>query len=202
MTGEAVIGLAAATFVFAILPGPGVMAVIAQSLGRGFGQGARFTAGLALGDMIYLFMAMCGMGFAASQLGAYFAILKWIGAGYLIWLGLSCFRSSPPPQDAPQKPLRRGGAFTAGLCVTLGNPKAIAFYCGFLPGFVDLAALTPTDMAQVAGVTFPIIFLVPVGYAWLAARGRRAASSTRLWKLANRAAGTVMIGAGAAVVAD
>jgi len=202
MTGEAVIGLAAATFVFSVLPGPGIMAVIAQSLGRGFGHGVRFTAGLAIGDMLYLFMAMFGMGFAASQLGAYFVILKWIGAGYLVWLGLSCLKASPPHMDRPETPLRRGGAFTAGLCVTLGNPKAIAFYCGFLPGFVDMASLTPMGMGQVAGVTFPIIFLVPAGYAWLAARGRRAARSTTLWKFASRTAGTVMIGAGVAVVAD
>jgi threonine/homoserine/homoserine lactone efflux protein len=65
-----------------------------------------------------------------------------------------------------------------------------------------MTALTPARMGAVVAVILPIVFLVPVGYAWLAARGRRAVRSTRLWTVANRGAGTVMIGCGVAVAAE
>ncbi|BCS88399.1 LysE family translocator [Pseudodesulfovibrio sediminis] len=201
MTLESGIALALATFIFALIPGPGISAVVAQSLARGFKAGAAFSCGLASGDVIYLLTALFGMGWVASQIGSYFVILKWAGAAYLIYLGVKCWLAKPPVQQAGdcQAPARAGRSYLAGFCVTLGNPKAIAFYCGFLPGFVDMSALTGTDILLVISIIVPIIVSVPIGYAWLAARGRNAVRSTRMWKVLNRTAGSIMIGAGAAV---
>ncbi|WP_207259982.1 LysE family translocator [Desulfovibrio sp. Huiquan2017] len=202
MTVESGIALALATLVFACIPGPGVSAVVAQSLTRGFKAGAGFTLGLALGDVCYLLTALFGMGWVASQIGPYFAVLKWAGAAYLVYMGVKCWLAKPNFEQAQcGLPVRPGRSFLAGLCVTLGNPKAIAFYCGFLPGFVDMRALTGTDVALVMGIIVPIIGTVPLVYAWLASRGRNAIRSTRLWKAMNRTAGTIMIGAGAAIAA-
>lgn len=204
MTLESGIALALATLVFALIPGPGVSAVVSQSLARGFKAGASFTAGLACGDTLYLLTALFGMGWVASRIGPYFVILKWAGAAYLIYLGIRCWTARPPEHGAGgcEEPVNAGRSYLAGLCVTLGNPKAIAFYCGFLPGFVDMTALTAKDVILVVCVILPIIFAVPMGYAWLAARGRGAVRSTRLWKTLNRGAGTVMIGAGAVIASD
>ena len=185
-------------------------ALVAQSLSRGFSHGVRFGVGLVMGDMVYLLTALFGMGWVASQLGGYFVLLKWIGAAYLGWLGvkslMAAFSGKMPDTSGETDTVRntrfRGSTFLAGTCVTLGNPKVIAFYCGFLPGFVDMAGLTPLDMAEVVGTIVPVVLGVVVMYAWLAARGREAARSTRLWKWANGTAGCVMIGAGVAVVAD
>jgi threonine/homoserine/homoserine lactone efflux protein len=201
MTLESGIALAFATLVFALIPGPGISAVVAQSLARGFKAGASFTAGLACGDTIYLLTALFGMGWVASQIGPYFVILKWAGAAYLVYLGVRCWLATPPAGNttACVEPVNAGRSYLAGLCVTAGNPKAIAFYCGFLPGFVDMQALTPKDIVLVVSIILPIIFSVPMGYAWLASRGRSAIRSTKLWKAMNRTAGTVMIGAGVAV---
>jgi threonine/homoserine/homoserine lactone efflux protein len=71
-----------------------------------------------------------------------------------------------------------------------------------LPGFVNMAQLDGANMALVACIILPTVFATMVGYAWLAGKGRRAAGSTRLWKLVNRSAGAVMIGAGVAVVTE
>ncbi|MFW5488465.1 MAG: LysE family translocator [Desulfovibrio sp.] len=209
MTVEAILGLGAAAFVFALIPGPGVTALVAQSLSRGFSHGLRFGVGLVMGDMVYLLTALFGMGWVASQLGGYFALLKWIGAAYLAWLGAKSLRAAfsnkmpqPAATNTDKKTRFRGSTLLAGTCVTLGNPKVIAFYCGFLPGFVDMAKLTPLDMAEVVCTIVPVVLSVVTIYAWLAARGREAAQSTRLWKWANGTAGCVMIGAGVAVVAD
>ncbi|MBU1002847.1 MAG: LysE family translocator [Proteobacteria bacterium] len=203
MTVEGLIALAGATALFALIPGPGVMAVVAQALARGLGTAVLWTAGQVLGDMIYLLMALFGMGWVASQLGDGFIVLRYLGAGYLIWMGLRAWTARPPAEGASSPSGKaRGRSFLGGMCVSLGNPKAIAFYCGFLPAFIDLTALTPSDAATVIAVICPIVFLIPVGYAWLAARGRGAMRTTRLWKIANRSAGAVMIGTGAAVMAE
>jgi len=204
MTIESIIALALATFVFACIPGPGVSAVIAQSLARGFKAGVGFAGGLVCGDLIYLLTALFGMGWVASQVGPWFAVLKWAGAAYLIYMGIKCWLAKPPTEQETSCPLptKSGRSFLAGLCVTLGNPKAIAFYCGFLPGFVNMPELTGSDISLVVGIMMPIVFVVPVGYSWLAARGRDAVRSTKVWKVANRSAGTIMIGAGLAVASE
>lgn len=206
MTLEGLFALAGATALFAFVPGPGVMAVVAQAVARGFGPAVLWCAGQVLGDMIYLAAAMFGLGFVATQLGDGFIVLRFIGAGYLVYLGLRCWLAKMPERgvgpSASPAARGRGRYFLGGMCVSLGNPKAIAFYCGFLPAFLDLGALTTGDACLVAGVMCPIVFLVPVGYAWLAAKGRGAMRYGKMWKLANRTAGSVMIGAGLAVAAE
>jgi len=203
MNIHALLALAGATTVFALIPGPGIMAVVAQALTRGFRPAVLWTAGQAAGDMVYLLTALLGLGWVAAQLGDGFVVLRYAGAAYLIWMGLKAWMAKPPAPDAPAPaPRACGRFFLGGMCVSLGNPKAIAFYCGFLPAFVDMTALTPARVGTIVAVILPIVFLVPVGYAWLAARGRRAARASRLWTVANRGAGTVMIGCGVAVAAE
>ncbi|BBD07272.1 LysE family translocator [Desulfovibrio ferrophilus] len=203
MTVEGLIALAGATALFALIPGPGIMAVVAQALSRGLGPAVMWITGQVLGDMIYLLMAMFGLGWVASQLGDGFIVLRYVGAAYLIWMGFKAWTAKPPCENVTAPPARAGGRyFLGGMCVSLGNPKAIAFYCGFLPAFIDLTVLTSTDAATVIAVICPIVFVIPVGYAWLAARGRGAIRTTRIWKIANRSAGAVMIGAGATVAAE
>lgn len=202
MSIEGLFALAGAAFLFALIPGPGVMAVVAQALTRGFGTAVCWTAGQVLGDMIYLCMALFGMGWIASQLGEGFVVLRWIGAGYLVWMGVRAWLAAPPAPGAAPSARTAARSFAGGMCVSLGNPKAIAFYCGFLPAFLDMAALSARDAAVVVGVICPIVFLVPVAYAWLAARGSRGIRSVRIWKIANRGAGTVMIGAGVAAAVE
>lgn len=207
MTVHGAFALTVATFIFAAIPGPGVTAVVAQSMGRGLKHALLWSAGLVMGDAAYLLMALFGMGWVAQQLGGAFVVLKWIGAGYLVYLGLRCLFAKPPvegqaaePEPQTAKSLAR--TFSGGFCVSVSNPKVIAFYCGFLPGFVDLHALTSLDVALVTAIILPTVYGVIAGYAWLAARGRNMARSRRLWKVATRGAGAAMIGAGAAVAAN
>lgn len=203
MTPEGLLALAGATAIFALIPGPGIMAVVAQALSRGFGPAVMWTAGQTVGDMVYLLAAMLGLGAVASLMGEWFVVLRYVGAAYLVYMGVRCFMAQPPQGEGVAPPVRgMWRSFVGGMCVSLGNPKCIAFYCGFLPAFVDLSALTVTGGATIVAVMCPIVFGVPVGYAWLAARGRRVLRSTRVWKTANRTAGTVMIGAGVAVAAE
>lgn len=204
MTIEGAAALALATFVFAAIPGPGVAAVVSQALARGFIPAFLWGVGIILGDAFYLFSAMLGLSVAAQHLGWGFTVLKWAGAAYLAYLGLRCLlapnidaASAPPPE-----PRGLARTFAGGFCVSLGNPKVMAFYCGFLPGFVDMRALSGPDMLLVAMVILPTCLGVVSLYAWLAARGRRAALGGRTWGLARRGAGLAMLGAAVAVAAD
>nr|WP_321255471.1 LysE family translocator [uncultured Pseudodesulfovibrio sp.] len=203
MTIESGIALAFATFVFASIPGPGVSALVAQSLSRGFKAGVGYAAGLACGDLVYLLTALFGLGWVSSQIGPWFAVLKWVGVAYLVYMGVRAWMAKPPTeQDSACVPIRGRRSFLAGLCVSLGNPKVIAFYCGFLPGFVHMSELKTVDIIMVVSIIIPTVFTVLATYAWLAGRGRTAIRSTRVWKIANRTAGSIMIGAGAAIAAE
>lgn len=207
MTMHGALALTLATLLFAAIPGPGVTAVVAQSLGRGLRHALLWSAGLVLGDAAYLLMALYGMGFAAQQLGGAFVFLKWLGAGYLVFLGLRCLFAKTPKQSGGAEPMPRTAkslarTFAGGFCVSVSNPKVIAFYCGFLPAFVDLHTLSGLDAACVAAIILPTVYAVIAGYAWLASRGRNMARSGRVGKIVTRGAGVAMIGAGAAVAAN
>ncbi len=209
ITPESALALCLATFVFAAIPGPGVTAVVSQALGRGLGPALFWGLGIVLGDAFYLLLAMLGLTWVAQQLGGAFVVLKWAGAAYLVYLGARCIWSSLRPgaqgssQSQSQAPARRSAGartFLGGFLVSLGNPKVVAFYCGFLPGFVDLSALSGLDMACVALVILPTCYSVIALYAWLASRGRNIAGSGRLRLALGCGAGAVMIGTGVALI--
>ncbi len=203
MTPASTIALIFAVLIFALIPGPGVMSIIAQSVARGFKSSALWCLGIVSGDLVYLVLAIFGMGFVAQKMGTGFMILKWIGAAYLVCLGIQCWRT-PPPADQNDIPVEKSfiRTYSAGLCLSLGNPKLIAFYCGFLPGFMNLQTLKTTDIIIVVSAVIPTVLSVLLGYAWLGNKSRNAIRSPRIWKIANRSAGSVLIGSGVAVITE
>ncbi|WP_320006236.1 LysE family translocator [Maridesulfovibrio sp.] len=204
MTITSTIALIFAVLIFAIIPGPGVISIIAQSVSRGFKSTALYCLGIVSGDLCYLLLAIFGMGFMAQKLGAGFMILKWAGAAYLVYLGIKSWTAIAPCADYEIQPAAKsiGRTYLAGLCVSLGNPKLIAFYCGFLPGFMDLQALGTFDIIIVICSVIPTILSVLLVYAWLGNRSRAAIRSPRIWKIANRCAGSVLIGSGVVIATE
>jgi threonine/homoserine/homoserine lactone efflux protein len=207
MSVHGAFALVLATFVFAAIPGPGVTAVVAQTLAGGRRHALLWGLGLVAGDACYLLVAMLGLSWVAGKVGGSFVILKWLGAGYLAWLGL---RYMFPPRGGEAKaaaaPVRgresTGRTFLGALAMSLGNPKLVAFYCGFLPGFVDMPSLSGADMALVAVLVLPTCYAVLAGYAWITARGRSVLAGGRAMAWTRRGAGAVLLGTAAAVVAE
>jgi threonine/homoserine/homoserine lactone efflux protein len=198
MTLPTTLALAAAVFVLGVTPGPGVFAGVARALASGLGAALIFTAGMLVGDVILLLLAIFGMAAVAETLGELFILVKIAGGAYLVWLGIKLWRIEPIPVGAaPEREADLWRVGTGGLVLTLGNPKAILFYAAFLPTFIDVTRLDAADIA-VAVVTV-ILFLVMLGYCSLAARARRLFRSPQSMRWLNRGAGTLMIGAGAAV---
>ncbi len=201
MTWESALALAATCFISMVSPGPGVMALVGHALASGFRRSIGFILGMVTGDLIFLTLAILGMAAIAHAFESLFMAIRLAAAGYLVYLGLRAWRAAPRIFDALRQgdtPARSHHAkgYLSGLAVTLSNPKVIIFYIGILPGFVDLTALSSTDVGIVTGIVVGVLAALMIGYAAAAGRARHMLRSQRAQKLLNRGSGSVMIGAG------
>ena len=187
--------------VLAASPGPGVFATIARALASGLRPSLVVICGIILGDVIFLLFAAFGLSMVAQALGNLFFIVKLCGGTYLIWLGVRIWLKKPEPVTANQNlnTHSRWGNFASGLVITLSNPKVILFYCGFLPTFLDLSALTLIDLVIVVTIITIVLGCVLGTYAFLASRARRMFTNQQAVRRLNRAAGGVMVAAGVAI---
>ncbi|WP_321370475.1 LysE family translocator [uncultured Desulfuromusa sp.] len=184
---------AIAMLILAASPGPGVFATVSRSLSSGFRPALTVITGIILGDIIFLLFAIFGLAFLAQTLGHFFNIVKLLGGGYLIWQGIKIFRSDAGLTDANAKAATsKAGNFIAGLFITLGNPKVILFYCGFLPTFVSLTELTLSDIFIIIAVITTVLAAVLGSYAWLASSARKLLKTPHQVKRLNRVAGGIM----------
>ncbi|HVU36686.1 MAG TPA: LysE family translocator [Opitutaceae bacterium] len=185
------------------LPGPGIFSVVSCAMAHGFRSALAMIVGLVLGDLIYFTLAIAGLAALARSMGEFFYIVKLIGGGYLIWLGVKLWRQSrhAPAQVDVARTVTRSHhrSFVAGFLVTISNPKVIGFYAGLLPTFIDLERLTLTEAFTMAGIVVLTVATIPALYAYAAARSRRFFQSARSLKVLNRTAGTVLIGSGITV---
>lgn len=204
MSLETLLAFTLAMFLLSVTPGPGFLMVVARALADGFKAGLAAIAGLVLGDLLFLLLAILGMSALAAVLGEFFLAVKILGAAYLIWLGVKTWRSRPRlPQmaepEAAGRSMPHWRSALLGFFVTLGNPKVILFYGALVPTFVDVTALTAADVAAMVLVVAAMLFLVVGFYAWLAARAGRMVRSERAVSWLNRLTGGVLVGAGIAV---
>jgi len=188
---------AGAMFLLAITPGPGVFATVARALASGFGHAAVVVLGIVLGDLVFLLLAIYGLAAAAGLLGDFFTLVKLGGAAYLAWLGVKLWRSRTIATTTTAIEETNWSAnLVSGLVITLGNPKVILFYLGFLPAFVDLQTLQTADVLMIAIVVSLVLGATMLGYAYAAARARRLFQSPKAKRLLNRTSGGVMIATG------
>ncbi len=201
MTLESIWMLAGAILVLAATPGPGVFASVAQSLSSGFRSSLDVIAGIVAGDILFLLAAIFGLSAIAKVLGDLFIVVRIAGACYLIFLGWKMWSKGPVAVDISTASGKKGHRqrFLSGLLVTLGNPKVIIFYAGFLPAFLDLGSLTVGDSIIVCGVIAAVLGGVLTAYTYSADRARKAFSSQRATRNLNRGAGTIMVGTGVAI---
>ena len=199
---QSTLALAFAVLVFALIPGPAILACVAQGLGRGFGSAAMLATGIVLGDLVFLWFALFGLAAVAALLGELFLLVRIAGGTWLLWLAWKMWRDARhvgrDPLPAP--PAAGVRSLAAGLALTLGNPKVILFYLGFLPAFMDLGAIRGSDAVLVSAVVGGILIAVNLAYAAAAARARRLLQHPRRLAAAQRTAAGVMAGTGVAVL--
>ena len=201
MTLESAIAFTLAMLILAASPGPGVFATVAQALAGGFRSALDVIAGIVTGDLVFLLLAVFGLTALARTLGDLFIVVKLTGGGYLIWLGVKLWLTKPVPSGQKTGANLESGKqrFLGGLFITLGNPKVILFYAGFLPTFIDLGGLSIRDLLVVACLVAVVLVLTLGAYAYSASRARELFTKPRAIRNLNRGAGTIMIGAGVTI---
>jgi threonine/homoserine/homoserine lactone efflux protein len=190
-----------ALFVAAASPGPGIAAIVARVLGRGLNGAVAFTAGIALGDVVWLTFAVLGLAVIAQTFQGVFLVIKYAGAAYLLYLAWKLWTAPVVPRDvAPDRSdINRIRLFLAVLAVTLGNPKVMVFYLALLPNIIDLQTVTILGWLELSLVVLGVLAVVFGAYVVLAARTRRLFTSPRAMRLINRGTGAVMASAAAAI---
>jgi threonine/homoserine/homoserine lactone efflux protein len=202
MAFETWIGFVAAAAVILAIPGPTILLVIGQSIGTGRNGAWPLVIGVAAGDLVAMSLSLAGLGAILATSATAFTVLKWAGAAYLVWLGVSLWRAKVPgdvPGAGEMPPARDAvKAARASFVVTALNPKSIAFFVAFVPLFIDPASpFLPQALVLVA--TFVTMAGLNASlYALLAARMSAAVRRPRVRRWFNRAGGAMLVGAGAA----
>lgn len=201
MSFEIWIALVLALTLLGLSPGPAWAAVVTTAMARGFRAAATMAIGVALGDVFFLLLAVSGLALLAQLLGSFFLVVKFAGAAYLIWLGIKIWRQPPTVTESEAASGRSLGPLIGGFALTLGNPKVIMFYLGFLPAFLDLGALSNRDVGLVAATAFLVIAGMLCGYGAFAAGSRRLLRRMGIRRLIGRLLGSTLIGTGLFVAA-
>lgn len=186
-----------ALFLAAASPGPGLAAIVARVLGRGVQGALVFTVGVAVGDVVWLSLAICGLAVLAQTFQLVFLVVKWIGVVYLLFLAWKMWTAPVAAQDvaAIERQESQLTLFLAGLAVTMGNPKVMVFYLALLPTILDLSRISILGYLELVVVTLAVLTLVFGAYIGLAARARLMFTSAKAIRVANRSSATAMTGA-------
>lgn len=200
MSLEHWLAFVAASAVLLAIPGPTILLVISYALGHGRKAARSTVAGVALGDFTAMTASMLGLGALLATSASLFTALKWIGAAYLIYLGVKLWRapvSAEGVEEAAEMPRERPWRiFLHTYVVTALNPKSILFFVAFLPQFLDTARPLLPQMI-IFEVTFLVLATINAAlYGTLASMARTTIRRPSVQRTVNRAGGSLMIGAG------
>ena len=202
MTLAVLIAYSGALFIAAVIPGPGVTALVARALGSGFRLTFVMGLGLILGDMVYLTAVILGLAFIAQTFTTTFMLIKIAGALYLVHIAWKLWTAGLMPQDIQaQRSTSLTMSFLSGLFVTLGNPKTMLFYVALVPTLIPLEAIGPSDYAALVGVTFVVLIAVLIPYILLASQARTLLKKPNSLKTLNRSAASILAGTAAYIAA-
>lgn len=198
MNIELWIAFVIASVIILIIPGPTIILVVSQAISHGRRSVLPLVAGVVLGDFTAMTLSLLGLGAVLAASAVLFTVLKWIGALYLVYLGLKLWQThpngsnirSPDPLSSDRALVKRA------FVVTALNPKSIAFFVAFLPQFID--PLTPYAVQlPILGITFLVLAGINAAlYAIFAGHLREAMLNTTVRKWFNRCGGSALMGAG------
>ncbi|HPD91464.1 MAG: LysE family translocator [Rhodobacter sp.] len=194
----------AASLALLIIPGPTILLVLSYAISQGRRVALAMAAGVALGDLIAMTTSLAGLGALVLASAALFTVLKWIGAVYLVYLGIKLVRSAGSARLGPVESLaatRPAAVFAHAATVTALNPKSIAFFIAFVPQFVAAdRALLPQFAVLV--VTFVGLAAInALAYALLADRLRAKVARPSVLAWFSRLGGGALIAMGIATAA-
>ena len=188
-----------AAALLALTPGPGIAYVVARTVAGGRQEGLASCLGTGLGGMLHVLAAALGLSVLLAQSALTFSLMKYVGAAYLIYLGVRLLMQKPPADDA--SPVSAQGvrrAFAEGILVEALNVKTALFFLAFLPQFTTPAEPLLMQLVLLGSICVALNTLVDVmavlGAQRLLNSGLGRAAQARLM---TRASGVTMIGLGA-----
>lgn len=189
---------AGALFVLFLTPGPVWVALIARTLSGGFHGAWPLALGVVIGDVLWPLVAIFGLTWLISLYGGILEAIGWIACLMFIVMGVLLIRHADKTIASDSRLTRPGrwAGFLAGLAVIIGNPKAVLFYMGMLPGFFDLSTVTAYDIAAICTLSFVVPLIGNLVLATFIGKARALLTSPTALKRTNIIAGFLLIGVG------
>lgn len=197
MTPGDIVALLGTMLVLAVVPGPSDVAVVARSAGSGLAGAIFMVGGIVAADLVFIALAVYSLTAIAGAMGSLFDLARYACAAYLVWTGIGFWRARTDVAPAREPTnAARFSAFLGGFFLTLSDPKAILFYMGLFPAFLDLSRVSLADTAIVMSIATVVVGGVKLVYACAAHRATLFFENSRVRRRLNIAAGAVMIGTG------
>ena len=192
---------AAAVLVLFLTPGPVWVALVARAVAGGFAAAWPLALGVVVGDAIWPLAAIHGLTWITAAWGGAMETLRWVAVAIFLVMGFQLIRHADRALGEDSRLTRPGAwaGFAAGLAVILGNPKAILFYMGVLPGFFDLRRVTGADIAAIVAVSTVVPLAGNLVLAGFLDRVRRLVASPGARATMSRGAGVLLVGVGVAI---
>ncbi len=188
-----------ASWAISISPGAGAVAAMSSGLNHGFRRGYYTTVGLVLGIWLQILVVGVGLGALVAASSVAFAVVKWVGVAYLIWLGIAQWRAPARPMAARIESAgqaTRRSLVMRGWAINAVNPKGTIFLLAVVPQFLNLSQPLSTQYLVIAATLGFTDLVVMAGYTALAARVLSALKSPAHIRAMNRSFGTLFMVAG------
>ncbi|MCG6318855.1 homoserine/homoserine lactone efflux protein [Vibrio alginolyticus] len=188
--------------VFSLAPGSGTVNSISNGLSYGTRKSLGAIIGLQIGLVIHIALVGAGIGALVAQSATAFSVIKWVGAAYLVWLGVQKWRDTSSLVSAENHNEMSGTALLyKAVLINLTNPKSIVFLVALFPQFIDPAKDQITQLLVLGVTTVVIDACVMLGYTSLAAQMGRFIRSDKIMGKINKVFGSMFMGCGALLAA-
>ena len=195
---------AATDLVACFVPGPAVLFVVGSALRHGARAALRANLGILSANAFYFALSATGLGALLLASHALFTGLRWMGAAYLVWLGVRLWLTNAAPRAVPAtaRELPSGSLYARAVLLQLSNPKALVFFAALLPQFIDSTRPIATQFA-ILGVTSTLFELCVLAFYGSAAGAAAERLHTPRWqRRLDRASGSCLLAAGLKLAVD
>jgi threonine/homoserine/homoserine lactone efflux protein len=185
---------AGAILILFLTPGPVWVALTARALSGGFASAWPLAVGVVLGDILWPMLAILGVAWIVSVFDGFMTVMRYVAAGMFLFMGVMLIRHAGATIGTDSRLTRPGrwAGFMAGVAVIIGNPKAVLFYMGVLPGFFDLTTITWLDIVAILAISCTIPLIGNLLMALSVDRARRLLTSPTALRRVNIVAGVLL----------
>ena len=198
------LAFASASIALLLIPGPTVLLVLSYAISQGKRVAVATAAGVALGDLVAMSASLAGLGALVLASAELFLLLKWVGAAYLIYLGIKLYRSAATASLDPVEDVAdaaAGRVFAHGAAVTALNPKSIVFFIAFVPQFINPQATLLPQFGILIATFVGFAALNALAYALLGDKLRQRIRHPAVMPMLTRLGGGVLVAMGVATAA-